>query len=219
MDLAPLIDHTCLSPDATRDDIDRLCDEAVAHGFHSVCVAPARVERAAARLAGSPVCVVSVVGFPHGNTLTTVKGVEAESVLARGAREVDMVASIGALRDGEDDAVAAEIAVVADVVRGRSDALLKVILEVAFLSDEEIVRACRLCERAGAHFVKTSTGFGPGGATVAAVRLMRKTVGQALGVKAAGGIRDAGTARAMVEAGASRIGSSSSVAIVSGDGA
>ena len=216
MELAPLIDHTCLRPEAVTADIDRLCDEAVEHGFFSVCVAPVWVAHAAARLAESPVRVTTVAGFPHGNTLAVVKGVGAESALAAGADEIDMVMNLGAFKDGDHDTVAADIALVSDMVHGKRGAFLKVILEIALLSEDEIVVACGLAEKAGADFVKTSTGFAAGGATVEAVRRMRDAVGERLGVKAAGGIRDTATARAMVAAGASRIGCSASVAIVSG---
>lgn len=216
MNIASLIDHTCLAPDATATDIDRLCDEAVRHGFYSVCVSPLWVAHAAKRLSESAVRICSVAGFPLGNTLSVVKGVEAESVLRDGADEVDMVMNVGALRQGALPLCSTDIALVAEFVRAKPGAVLKVILEVALLSDEEIVTACRLSEEAGAHFVKTSTGMGPPGATVEAVALMRQTVGDRLGVKAAGGIRDYQTARAMVEAGATRIGASASVAIVSG---
>jgi len=218
MELAPLIDHTCLRPDAVSADIDRLCDEALEHGFFSVCVAQVWVAHAVARLAETPVRVGTVAGFPHGNNLAVVKGVEAESALAAGVDEIDMVMNLGAFKDGAHDTVAADIALVADMVHGKRGALLKVILEIALLSDDEIVLACGLAERAGADFVKTSTGFAGGGATEAAVRCMRGAVGERLGVKAAGGIRDAGTARAMVVAGASRIGCSNSVAVVSTPG-
>jgi len=216
MNIAPLIDHTSLSPNATEAEIRRLCEEAMEYGFHSVCVAPYRVPLAAGLLEGSAVAVCSVVGFPHGNTVGAVKGIEAESVLSAGGDEIDMVINIGALRDGDDSAVAADIALVAEVVQTRSSALLKVILETAYLSADEIIRGCRLAEQSGAAFVKTSTGFGPLGATVEVVRLMRETVGERLGVKAAGGIRDYSQAKAMVVAGANRIGASASLAIVAG---
>jgi deoxyribose-phosphate aldolase len=216
MDLAPFIDHTCLRPDAVAADIDRLCDEALEHGFFSVCVAQVWVARAAERLQGEPVRIGTVAGFPHGNTLAVVKGVEAETALAAGADEIDMVMNLGAFKDGAHDSVAADISLVGDMVHGKRGALLKVILETALLDDAEIVAACGLAERAGADFVKTSTGFAGGGATETAVRLMRRAVGDRLGVKAAGGIRDAATARALVEAGASRIGCSASVAVVTG---
>ena len=214
MDIAKLIDHTCLTPGATAQDIDRLCEEAVHHCFCSVCVAPVWVARAAERVAGSSVRVCSVVGFPHGNTLSVVKGVEAETVLQAGADEIDMVLNIGALRQGAHELVSADIALVAEFVGAKRGGILKVILEVALLNDEQIVKGCQLAEKARADFVKTSTGVGLSGATVEAVRLMRETVGDRLGVKAAGGIRDYEEATTMIDAGANRIGASASVAIV-----
>jgi deoxyribose-phosphate aldolase len=214
--LAARIDHTCLVPGATAADIERLCEEALAWGFHAVCVAPARVALAAARLEGSPVRVGGVVGFPHGNALAAIKAAEAEAVLAAGAREIDMVMHLGDFKDGRHDLVLAEIAGVAERVRRVSGALVKVILETGALTPDEIAAACAIAERAGAHFVKTATGFGPGGATVEAVRRMRECVGERLGVKAAGGIRDYESACAMLAAGATRIGASASVAIVRG---
>jgi len=214
-DLARIIDHTLLAPDATAAAVDRLCDEAVAHGVGAVCVAPARVARAAARLRGSGVGVVAVAGFPHGNTLTRVKVLEARAVLADGATEVDMVMSIGALKDGDDDAVHADIAAVAAVVNG-AGGLLKVIVEAALLVPGELVRACAIAERAGARFVKTSTGFARAGADPETVRAMRAAVSPGTGVKAAGGIRDYATAMAMIEAGATRIGASATLDILRG---
>lgn len=214
MNLAAMIDHTCLRPDATGDDIENLCREAIEHGFHSVCVAPSRVELAVARVAASDVRVCSVVGFPHGNTIGPTKGIEAEAMLGAGAWEIDMVMNIGALKDGEDGVVAADIGIVADIVDSRPGAILKVILETALLESDEIVRACRIAEHSGANFVKTSTGFGPGGATVEAVGIMKETVGDRLGVKASGGIRDYATAMAMIDAGATRLGTSSSLDIM-----
>jgi len=209
-----MIDHTCLRPDATGEDIKALCREAIEHGFHSVCVAPSRVGLAVARVAGSDVRVCSVAGFPHGNTIGLAKGLEADAILSAGAFEIDMVMNIGAFKDGEDDAVAAEIGIVADVVGSRPGAVLKVILETALLNDREIAQACRIAEQSGAHFVKTSTGFGPAGATALAVRIMSETVGERIGVKAAGGIRDYNTAVAMIDAGATRLGTSASVEIM-----
>lgn len=214
IELARRIDHTCLRPEATARDVERACDEALAYGFHAVCVAPTRVADVAGFLAGTPVQVCTVVGFPHGDTLSSVKSAEAAEVLRAGAHEVDMVAQIGALKDGDDASFALDISRVAETVHAKETAILKVILETALLTDDEIIRACRLSESAGADFVKTSTGFAAGGATVEAVRLMRRTVGERLGVKAAGGIRDRATALAMLEAGATRLGTSASVAIV-----
>lgn len=215
-ELASIIDHTCLRPDATSADIGTLCAEAVEHGFHCVCVAPSRVSEAARVLAGEPVAVCTVVGFPHGNTVPRAKLVETESALALGAVEVDMVMQIGAFREGADVIVRDEIERIADRVHAVRGGILKVIVEAALLSREEITRACGICVEAGADFVKTSTGFGPGGASIEVVRLMRETVGKRAGVKAAGGIRSYDDAVTLVEAGASRLGASAAVAVVSG---
>jgi deoxyribose-phosphate aldolase len=213
-ELAAIIDHTCLAPDATAGAVERVCAEAVRYGFHSVCVAPSRVAAAARMLAGERVRVCTVAGFPLGNSTPRVKLAEATAALELGADEVDMVMQIGALKDGDDVIVRDEIVRVAEAVHAVHGALLKVILETALLCDDEVERACRIACAAGADFVKTSTGFGPGGATVETVRLMRRVVGERAGVKAAGGIRDYATAAAMVAAGATRLGASSSVAIV-----
>lgn len=215
-ELAAVIDHTCLAPDATAADIDRLCDAAVEYGFHAVCVAPSRVDAAVRHLANESPRVCATVGFPHGNTLPCAKVTEARAVLEQGAREVDMVMQLGAFTDGDDVSTGEEIAQIAEVVHAVPGGLLKVILETAYLSDAQIAHACRLAVSAGADFVKTSTGFGPAGATVGHVRLMRAAVGEGVGVKAAGGIRDAATALAMLEAGATRLGASASVAILEG---
>ncbi len=211
--VARLIDHTLLKPEATPDQVRALCADARRHGFAAVCVNPVRVALAARELAGSAVAVASVAGFPLGASLPEVKSSEAARAIADGAREVDMVMDIGALKAGELVAVEADVRAVADACRV-TGALLKVIIEAALLTDEEKVRACAVARLAGAHFVKTSTGFGPGGASVADVALMRRTVGNGVGVKAAGGIRDWATARAMIAAGASRIGTSNGVKIV-----
>lgn len=213
-DLAPYIDHTLLKPGATEADILRLCDEARTYGFYAVCVNPYWVRTAAKRLEGTPVKVCTVIGFPLGATPTAVKVYETKQALSDGANEVDMVLNIGALKSGHESAVRDDIAAVVQAVEGK--ALVKVILETGLLTDEEKALACRLAKEAGAHYVKTSTGFGPGGATVADVRLMREVVGAEMGVKASGGVRDAQTARAMIGAGATRIGTSSGVAIVTG---
>jgi deoxyribose-phosphate aldolase len=215
-ELARLIDHTCLTPGATARDIDRLCDEARGHGVGAVCVAPSRVARAAARLHGSGVNVVSVAGFPHGDTLTRVKAAEAAAVLADGATEVDMVMAIGAFKEGDHAGVGAEIGALADIVHAVAGRRLKVIIEAALLSADEVVRACSIAEESGADFVKTSTGFGPGGATPEVVRLMRRSVSPRVGIKAAGGIRDYATAMAMIDAGATRIGASATLEILAG---
>lgn len=213
-DVASIIDHTCLKPDAVTADIDQLCAEAVDHGFRCVCVAPTWVEHAAGRVADTGVRVCTVIGFPHGNTLSVIKGVAAETVLNIGATEIDMVMQIGRLKDGDVQAVGSDIALVADFVHRSPSGILKVIIETPMLTDDEIVTACRLAEASGADFVKTSTGFAGAAASVDTVKLMRSSVTDRVGVKAAGGIRDIETARAMIAAGATRIGSSASVAIV-----
>jgi len=210
-DLAGLIDHTILKPDATADQVRRVCEEAIAQRFFSVCVNPVFVPLVARALAGHPVATCSVIGFPFGATATASKVFEAAWAVGEGAGEIDMVIHVGALKAGEHDAVRADIAA---VKRACDTALLKVIIETCLLTDEEKRIACRLSQEAGADYVKTSTGFGGGGATAADVALMRAVVGDALGVKASGGVRDYKTALAMVQAGASRIGASASVAIV-----
>ncbi len=212
-DLAALIDHTLLRPEAAHDDIRALCEEAVAFGFASVVVNPYWVPVAAAAVRGTPVKVCTVVGFPLGATLPRVKAHEAEEVVKLGAQEVDMVMNIGALKSGEDELVEQDIRGVVEVAH-RGGAVTKVILECALLTDEEKVRASCLAQRAGADFVKTSTGFGPGGASAGDVELMRLAVGPAMGVKAAGGIRSYGDLIRMVSAGATRIGASASVKIM-----
>ncbi len=212
--VAGLIDHTLLKPEATVADIERLCDEARRHRFFSVCVNPSYVRQAASLLRGSPVKVCCVVGFPLGAQPPETKALEARRAIREGAREIDMVVNIGALKGREDAVVLKDIRAVVEACKdGR--AISKVILETALLSDEEKVRACELSMKAGADFVKTSTGFGPGGATVADVALMSRTVApRRLGVKAAGGIRSYADLVRMVEAGATRVGSSSSVKIL-----
>lgn len=215
-ELAPLIEHTLLAPTATQSDVERICSEARAHRFGGVCVAPDWVDLAVASLSGSNVRVVTVCGFPHGNTMTAAKVAEASAAVERGAQDVDMVIKLGRLKAGQDGEVADDIRAVADAVHNVRGARLKVILEVAMLSDQEVTRACSLAASAGADFVKTSTGFGGGGATLAAVKLMRESVGTSVRVKAAGGIRDAQTARAMIAAGADVLGCSASVEIVGG---
>jgi deoxyribose-phosphate aldolase len=212
--VAHLIDHTLLKPDATEGEIDRLCAEAVEHGFASVCVNPVWVARCARRLGGSPVKVCTVVGFPLGATLTEVKRVEAERVQELGAGELDMVLAVGLLKSGRLEDVERDIAAVTSAAR--AGVTVKVILETCLLTDEEKRQACRLAVRAGAHYVKTSTGFSTGGATVHDVALMRAEVGSAVGVKASGGVRDRATLEKLVEAGATRIGASAGVKIVSG---
>jgi deoxyribose-phosphate aldolase len=215
-DLARYIDHTLLRPDATAADIDKLCDEALAYGFAAVCVNPTWVRRCAQRLRGSGVRVASVIGFPFGAGTTEVKALEARRAIRDGAREIDMVINIGALKSGDYELVRRDIEKVADACR-EAGALSKVIIEAAFLSDEEKVVSSHLAQEAKADFVKTSTGFGPGGATVHDVLLMRETIGPKLGLKAAGGIHSAQEARDMIAAGATRIGASASVQIVTGE--
>lgn len=213
--LASVIDHTLLKPDATPADIDRLCDEALEYRFKTVCVNAGYVRQAARRVEGSGVKVCAVVGFPLGATLSDVKQYEARRAIEEGAREIDMVIAIGMLKAGHHSYVE-------DDVRGVVHSTLagvpvKVILETCLLTEEEKTVACRLARAAGAAFVKTSTGFSSGGATAHDVRLMRRTVGSSMGVKASGGVRDLATAMEMLRAGASRIGASASVAIVTGD--
>ena len=214
-DLAAYIDHTLLKPDATAAEIDELCAQAIEHRFASVCVNGTWVRRCAEILAGSGVVVCSVIGFPLGASAPEVKVYEARRAVEDGACEVDMVMNVGALRSGDDDFVRRDVAGVADACH-RLGAKLKVILETCLLTDGEKVRACEAAKRAGADFVKTSTGFSKGGATVDDVALMRRIVGPTMGVKASGGVRDADATRAMIDAGATRIGASASVAIVQG---
>lgn len=211
--VAARTDHTLLRPEATPADIDRLCEEALRYGCAAVCVNPIYVARAAARLAGTPVKVATVVGFPLGASLTATKVAEAALALGQGAQEIDMVLPVGLLKAGALEAVRADLRAVIAVCHA-AGALCKVILETALLTPEEKVLAARLAVEAGADFVKTSTGFGPGGATVEDVTLLRQVVGPSIGVKAAGGIRTAEQAIAMLEAGATRLGTSATVAIL-----
>lgn len=213
MNIASLIDHTLLKPEATPEQIVQLCTEAREYGFASVCVNPVYVKLAWDLLKGSQVKVCSVVGFPLGATTPEVKAFEARQAIRDGASEIDMVIHIGALKAGDDDLAEADIAAVVDVSHA-AGALCKVILETCYLTDDEKIRGCILAKRAGADFVKTSTGFGPRGATVEDVALMRRTVGPDMGVKAAGGIRTLEALRQMVAAGANRIGASASVKIM-----
>lgn len=217
-DAAKLIDHTLLTPEATREQIEKLCREAVAYGFYSVMVNPGYLAYALSLVRGSGVLAGTVIGFPLGATTTPAKLAEAAEALKLGARELDMVINIGALKSGERDRVESEIRALSSLA-WRSRALLKVILETALLSTEEKILACQLCLRAKADFVKTSTGFSSAGATTGDVALLRGVVGHAMGVKAAGGIRTASDLLAMVEAGASRVGTSASVSIVESMGA
>jgi deoxyribose-phosphate aldolase len=214
-DLARFIDHTLLRPDASAADIDTLCDEARRFGFAAVCVNPTWVRRCAQSLRGSNVRVASVVGFPFGASTTEVKALEARRAIRDGAREIDMVINVGALKSGDHELVRRDIEKVSDACR-EAGAINKVIIEAALLTDEEKVVSSHLARLAKADFVKTSTGYGPGGATVHDVLLMRETVGPRLGVKAAGGIRSAEDVREMIAAGATRIGASAGVQIVTG---
>ena len=210
--VADFVDHTLLKPEATRKDILKLCAEAREHRFAAVCVNPSWVELCAGELSGTRVAVASVCGFPLGATTPRAKASEAGEVVSRGAGEVDMVAALGRIKGGEWGYVEDDVRAVVEASRG---ALVKVIIESAILTPEEIVKASAVVKLAGGHFVKTSTGFhAAGGATVDAVRLMRLAVGDDLGVKAAGGVRDCATALAMIGAGASRIGTSSGVSFV-----
>lgn len=208
-----LIDHTLLKPDAKQEEIEKLCAEAIKYYFMSVCVNPCNVNLCAKLLKGSDVKVCTVIGFPLGANISKTKIEETKYCLENGASEIDMVINIGRLKDKDYDYVENEIREIKNVCK---DNILKVILETCLLSDEEIVKACQLSQNAGADFVKTSTGFSKGGATTHAVKLMRETVKDALGVKASGGIHSYEEAMAMVEAGANRIGASSGIKIVEG---
>lgn len=211
-DWASLIDHTLLKPEASYANIKALCDEAAQYGFASVCVNPGWVKQAAAFLKGTGIPVCTVIGFPLGATLPDVKAYEARRAIFNGAQEVDMVINIGALKSGDDCSVEDDIKAVVEAAH-ENHILCKVIIETALLTDEEKVRACLAAKNAGADFVKTSTGFAKGGATANDVALMRHTVGTALGVKASGGVKGIDDARAMFEAGATRIGASVGVKI------
>jgi len=215
LDVNRYIDHTNLKPYARAEDIVRLCNEAKEYDFYAVCVNPYRVKLAKELLRGSDVNVATVIGFPLGATPTEVKVFEAGRALEDGADELDMVINIGALKDGDYDYVREDIKAVAELAHERG-AIVKVIIETCYLTEEEKIKACELAKEAGADFVKTSTGFGTGGATVEDVRLMRRVVGDGMGVKAAGGIRTYEQALAMIEAGATRIGTSSGVKIMEG---
>jgi len=215
IDIAKYIDHTNLKPYATKEDIIKLCEEAKKYGFYAVCVNPYRVKLAKEQLKDTNVKVASVIGFPLGATSTEVKVFEAKKALEDGADELDMVINIGALKDRDYDYVKRDIEEVVRVAHEKG-AIVKVIIETCYLTDEEKEMACKLAMEAGADFVKTSTGFGRGGATVKDVKLMRKVVGDKLGVKAAGGIRTYEQALEMIKAGANRIGTSSGVKIVEG---
>jgi deoxyribose-phosphate aldolase len=209
--LAHQIDHTLLKPDATAADIEKLCAEAREYGFFSVCVNGSRVELARHLLEGSVVKTACVIGFPLGATETDVKRFEVEAALDSGAQEIDLVINIGRFKDGDDRYVLRELR---DIAEAADERPVKAILETGLLTQEEKIRACELALDSGVHFVKTSTGFSKTGATLEDVKLMRKTVGPEFGVKASGGIRDLETALAMLVAGANRLGTSNSVAIV-----
>lgn len=211
--VAQLIDHTLLKPDASRQDIEALCREAAQYKFATVCVNPCWVALCAERLAGTGVLVCSVVGFPLGATTADVKAYETRRAIYDGAREIDTVINVGALKSGDLHTVERDIEAIVRPCR-ECGVLSKVIIEAALLSDDEKVTACALAKAAGADYVKTSTGFGPGGATVADVALMRRVVGADMGVKAAGGVRDLDALKAMVAAGASRVGASAGVKII-----
>ena len=212
-DLARYVDHTLLKAAAVAADIEKLCREARDHEFFSVCVNGSWVQFARDRLEGSEVKVACVVGFPLGAMDPDVKRYETEAAVDAGAHEIDVVLNVGRLKDADDKFILRELR---DVVEAADERTVKVIIETAFLSPEEKIRACHLVDEAGAHFVKTSSGFGPSGATVDDVRLLRANVGEKTGVKASGGIRDLASALAMIEAGATRLGTSSGVAIVQG---
>lgn len=214
MDYAKLIDHTLLKTDAQKKDLDKLLLEAKKYNFMSVCVSPIWVKYAAEQLKDTNVKVCTVIGFPQGATPTEVKVFETKNAIKNGAAEVDMVIPVGLLKD--KDYIAVENDIKAVVEAAKAKALTKVIIETCLLTDEEKIIACKLSKSAGADFVKTSTGFSTGGATVKDIRLMRKTVGEEMGVKASGGIRSKEDADAMIQAGATRIGTSNGVKIVEG---
>lgn len=214
--IAGMIDHTLLKADATKEEITKLVSEAKQYSFASVCINPSWVKTAATLLADTPnVKVCTVIGFPLGATTSETKAFETRDAIENGAHEVDMVINIGALKGGQDELVDQDIRAVVEAAKGK--ALTKVIIETSLLTDEEKVRACKLAVKAGADYVKTSTGFSTGGATAADIQLMRKAVGPEIGVKASGGVRSHEDAQAMIEAGATRIGASASVAIVKGE--
>ncbi|MFJ7828850.1 deoxyribose-phosphate aldolase [Peribacillus sp. NPDC046944] len=212
--VAGLIDHTLLKADATKEQIKVLCEEAREYKFASVCVNPTWVKYASELLEGSEVKVCTVIGFPLGASTPETKAFETKDAISNGAHEVDMVVNIGALKDKDDELVERDIRAVVAAATGK--ALSKVIIETSLLSEEEKVRACEIAVKAGTDFVKTSTGFSTGGATVEDVALMRKTVGPNIGVKASGGVRNTSDAEKIIEAGASRIGASAGVSIVKG---
>jgi deoxyribose-phosphate aldolase len=213
--IAAMIDHTLLKPDATKQQIETLCQEAREHKFFSVCVNPVWVSMAKELLKDSGVKVCTVIGFPLGAATSETKAFETKNAIENGAEEVDMVINIGALKDQNDEWVENDIRSVVAAAKGK--ALTKVIIETSLLTKEEKIRACQLAVKAGADFVKTSTGFSSGGATVSDIALMRETVGPNVGVKASGGVRNTEDAQKMIESGATRIGASSSVDIIKGE--
>ncbi|EJR79296.1 deoxyribose-phosphate aldolase [Bacillus cereus VD156] len=215
MNIAKLIDHTILKANTTKEDVMKVIEEAKEYKFASVCINPTWVKLATDELAGHDVDVCTVIGFPLGASTTETKAFETKDAIAKGATEVDMVINVGALKDGDNELVEKDIYEVVQAAKGK--ALVKVIIETCLLTDEEKVRACELSVKAGADFVKTSTGFSTGGATAEDIALMRKTVGPNVGVKASGGVRTREDADKMVAAGASRVGASASVAIVLND--
>jgi deoxyribose-phosphate aldolase len=213
-EIAKTIDHTALKADTTKEQIIELCKEAKEYQFASVCVNPTWVETAAELLKGTEVKVCTVIGFPLGANTPETKAFETKDAIEKGATEVDMVINIGALKDKNDELVERDIRAVVEAAKGQ--ALTKVIIETSLLTEEEKVRACEIAVKAGTDFVKTSTGFSTGGATIEDIKLMRKTVGPDIGVKASGGVRDTNGAEDMIEAGATRIGASAGVAIING---
>ncbi|KIL53426.1 deoxyribose-phosphate aldolase [Jeotgalibacillus alimentarius] len=213
--IAKMIDHTLLKPEATKDQITTLCEEAAEHGFMSVCVNPYWVKLSADLLDKTDVKVCTVIGFPLGASATETKAFETKQAIEDGATEVDMVINIGALKSGDYETVKRDIQAVTAAAKGK--ALTKVIIETSLLTDEEKVKACELSVEAGTDFVKTSTGFSGGGATPEDIALMRKTVGPDLGVKASGGVRSAEDAQAMIDAGATRLGASAGIKIIQGE--
>ena len=215
MNIAHTIDHTLLAPEATTEQIDNLCDEARQYEFYSVCILPRWIEHAKKRLGGSKVKVVTVISFPHGNDLSTSKALAAQQAKNAGADEIDMVMNLDWAKSGNWPAVESDIA---QVVKAVKPTPVKVILETCLLSQDQIQEACQAAARAGAKFVKTSTGFSKAGATIEAVRLMKSSIPPTMEVKASGGIRDLPTALAMIQAGATRLGTSSGAAIISGKG-
>lgn len=212
--VAGLIDHTLLKADATKDQVTVICTEAKEHHFASVCVNPTWVKYSSEQLQGSDVKVCTVIGFPLGANTPETKAFEVKNAIENGAHEVDMVINIGALKDKDDELVERDIRAVVAAATGK--ALTKVIIETALLTEEEKIRACELAVKAGADFVKTSTGFSTGGATPEDIALMRKTVGPDIGVKASGGVRNTEDANKVIEAGATRIGASAGVSIING---